>query len=493
MNDVPPAAGQNAPPSLPPPVAAVAPPPAAPPQPPAETADNATARAFAAYTAKRRREALGICKDILVRTPDHAPALALSGAVLADSGEDAEAIRFLTRAIALHDNNASWHLMLGQVYRRTGKLAEAKAAIERGAAMEPVNTGARLALAQVLRDAAEFDKAKAHVMVLLGLDPDNAAGHSLLGDILLTLGETEPAWVEFDWRARRESPRAVMPQLNAPAWNGMRLTGRLLVMANQPVTDVIPLSRFLPQAAARCGGLVVGVDQILAGLIGRIPGVSIADHRWEALSPNAAHVSMLSLPALLQMRGADVPRAHPYLTARTDLIAAWAGRLPAGRQAGEGPRIGIAWNAADPQPDNAARSLRLTQLAPLAQIPGLRFVPLQRGLSAEDRAMLPLFPGAESPHLPEIEAALGDMEQLAALIASMDLVVSVDDAVAHLAGALRRDAYVLVSRSGSWVWGAQGETTPWYGTARVFRQQEPGQWEPVIEVLAAALRARAGR
>jgi hypothetical protein len=201
-------------------------------------------------------------------------------------------------------------------------------------------------------------------------------------------------------------------------------------------------------------------------------------HRWTDVPGHAAHCRLSSVPGLLHTTLQTIPAKIPYLFADPVRVAAWRERLGASLPAGT-RRIGLAWTGRPTHPNDRRRSLRLARLAPLARVRGVSFVSLQKPLPQSDVASMSQFPG--------LSDIAGDFGETAAMMLNLDLVITVDTAMGHLAGALGRPVWLLLSKAADWRWMIDRSDSPWYPTARLFRQKTPGDWDPVIAEAATAL------
>lgn len=310
----------------------------------------------------------------------------------------------------------------------------------------------------------------------LAIDPNSAPAHFNLGMALLAQGDFKPGWIEYEWRHRLEQARGSHPPLAVPGWNGMRLPeGRLLLIGDQGYGDTIQFARYVPMAAERCHEVVLGLSPELFPLVSRIKGASGAFSRWEQMPPVVAWCMLSSLPGIFNTEAHTIPAETPYLAADPGAVTRWAARLA---ELGEARRrrIGLFWTGRTRPPHDARRSLSLAECVPLLREAHACFVSLQREVPAAQAETL-----AASKALLDLSGELRDFGETAAVIANLDLVITIDSAVAHLAGALGKPAWVLLQWQADWRWFRDREDSPWYPSLRLFRQPEPGAWSPVIE------------
>ena len=447
-----------------------------------ETAEQALARAQAATQAKRFGEAHGICQDVLTTSPEHPSALALQGVIAAHTGNPERAIELLERALQRHPGVASWQANLCSLYRSLNRVQEAVAAGREAVRLAPDSADNLVNLSLAFTDLDERDSAIACLLRAIGLHPSHADARLALAQNLLAQGEFGPGWLEYEWRNETEAGRGQLPRITSAPWNGMRIPGgRILLVGDQGYGDTLQFARYIPQVAERCKEVILGCSAEMASLMARIPGVSLCCHRWNEIPGHAAHIRLSSLPGVFHTTIDTIPGQRPYLVADPLRKAKWAARLDelAPRSL---RRIGIAWSGRPTHPNDRRRSLRLAQLAPLAAAGPATFVSLQKPFPAADVPSLGAFPG-----LTDLSGELVDFEETAGLLANLDMVITVDTSIGHLSGALGRPVWILLAKASDWRWLLDRSDSPWYPTARLFRQRQPGGWDDVIVEAAEAL------
>lgn len=447
-----------------------------------ETIEQALTRAQQAAQAKRLNEAGGICADVLTVSPDHPAALALQGIVAAMASDPEKGIVLLRKAIQLRPGNASWYAHLSSLCRSTYRMEEALAAGQEAIRLDPNNPEHLVNLSLVFVDVDERDRAVACLLRTLGLKHDHADGHLAMAQNLLAMGEWDAGWMEYEWRNLTEAGKATMPAMTSAPWNGMRIpNGRLLLVGDQGYGDTIQFARYIPMAAERCQELIIGCSAEMGPLLENIPGVSQYCHRWTDVPGHAAHCRLSSLPYLFRTQLETIPNKTPYLKANPVRISHWRERLDATLPRGL-KRIGLAWTGRPTHPNDRRRSMPLSQLLPLAEVGSAAFVSLQKPMPDRDRDVLSRFNG-----MVDLSNELTDFGETAALIENLDLVVTVDTSMGHLSGALGKPVWILIPKAADWRWMLDREDSPWYPTARLFRQTRPGAWEEPLSRLRAAL------
>jgi hypothetical protein len=324
-----------------------------------------------------------------------------------------------------------------------------------------------------LTDLKRPDEALASFDRALALDPEATEGHFGKSLVLLSTGRLLEGWRPYEWRKRRVAETA-FHGLGRPEWSGTEdVAGKtLFIEAEQGLGDTIQFARYVPLLARMGAKVVLEVQAQLAALLGRLEGAASVVARGEPLPPFDVHCPLGSLPLALKTEPATIPAEASYLKADDARIAKWRARIGAL----ERPRVALAWAGNVQHINDRNRSIALSRLASLWSAAWPRFIGIQRELRGEDAELL-----AREPRVMQIGAELDDFADTAAVIALVDLVVSVDTSVAHLAGAMGRPVWILLPFSPDWRWALAGESTPWYPTARLFRQPALGDWDGVIE------------
>ena len=438
----------------------------------------------AAAERQHARLARAMFQQALDRTPHSA--LAHASLAAAEYGlqnlDEAEAL--CRRALELDPASTNALNNLGTILERRNRFGEAMECYQAASREEPVFVTAlmnRAALEQKLGDYADARKSYQEV---LRASPGNARARFHMALMHLQHCEWEAGWREYDSRFEIDEAgaRSLQPPLpGVPLWQGEDLRGkRILLRAEQGLGDTIQFARFARVLSACGAAVVLSVQPPLVKLLTGVQGVELVCALGGERSAAAVDYwsPLLSVPRWLNVTDAGVA-AEPYLTAPPDLQREWAQRLA---RHGEGLRVGIAWAGNRAHDNDRFRSLAPQDLAPLGQA-GCRFFDLGREpLPESGLAAVPLGGG------------LHDFADSAAVMANLDLVISVDTAVAHLAGALGRPVWVLLPSNSDWRWFLDRDDSPWYRSARLYRQRRLGDWSDVIARVAHDLSAaQAGR
>ncbi len=404
------------------------------------------------------------------------------GIALRDLGQLDEAIACLREAITLDPNAPEPHNNLGLALQGKGQLDEAIVAFRRAIALNPNLAEVHNNLGIALADKGQLDGAIAAHRQAIALKPNLAKAHYNLGIALLTRGDLQLGWEEYEWRWKCEGVPLLLRNYSQPQWDGGPLEGRtILLHAEQGIGDAIKFVRYVPLVAQRGGRIIIVCFAELERLFRAMHG------GWQVLVPAPGqplpafdlHAPLLSLPRVLATTLSNIPRVVPYLQADAEEVKKWQRRL-----AGYPPslNVGLVWAGRPTQRNDRNRSVKLARLAPLGRVAGVRFFSLQKGEAAAEAKAPP--PGME---LVDWTQELKDFADTAALIANLDLVISVDTAVAHLTGAMGKPIWTLLSFVPGWHWLLEREDSPWYPSMRLFRQPSRGDWDTVIMRLAEAL------
>lgn len=316
-------------------------------------------------------------------------------------------------------------------------------------------------------------------------DGDDPSAHYLRAQALLREGAFEQGWREYEWRLKIPGAAGGIPPDDWPRWDGAPTDRRVLIFCDQGRGDIIQFARYIPWVADRCADLAVCCPSEMWPVLRQFPRVRTLAEQWYQAGPCAAYVPIGSLPLVFATRLETIPAPVPYLRAEPHLAATWRARLDRLLPQGQ-PRVGLVWAGNPSHFNDAARSLALDRLRPLLEQRGISFVALQRGA-----AMSQLGGVFSRAPLANAGAEIRGFADTIAILAGLDLLVSVDTSVAHLAGAMGRPVWLLLPHPADWRWLADRETSPWYPTARLFRQTTRGDWDPAIQRAAAALQAGA--
>jgi tetratricopeptide (TPR) repeat protein len=435
--------------------------------------------------------ALGAYARTLELRPALAPALFNQGNVLKDLGRTAEALASYDAAIAADANHAEAHSHRGALLQQLGRRDEALAAYQRALAIRPDYAEAYFNRGTLLRDQLRWREALADYDRSLALKPVFADALYNKALVLLMLGDFGAGWPLWEWRWENAArlglgePR----RFRQPQWRGQEPVAgrRVLLWCEQGLGDTLQFCRYAQLVAARGAQVILEVQAPLTTLLATLPGVQRIVAHGSALPDFDLQCSLMSLPLAFGTTLQSVPAPIPYLRADAVRVAAWQAQLAAAPGAGaRTPRVGLVFSGSTVHGNDHNRSLALATWIP--HLPrGIQYVCLQKEIRAPDRAALAAAPWIGCP-----AAQLGDFADTAALVEALDLVVSVDTSVAHLAGALGKATWLLLPHNPDWRWMLDRADTPWYPSLRLFRQGAPGDWHGVLSRVGAELRRLPG-
>jgi hypothetical protein len=388
--------------------------------------------------------------------------------------EDAGLYQAYRRLLDRRLDGAHGYNDLAIAMTQTGQLDRAEACFGRAIAMQPDNPRFHNNLGRLLRDRGRTRDAIAFYREALSLDPEYANAHWNLALALLALGDYREGWQHFAWRDRADLAAILDTQRQvSSAWQGEAFVDkRLLIRYEQGLGDMIQLVRYLPMVKARGGTVVLETPPALNRLLADVAG---ADERVIAAPDGTptthfdSYVFAFDLPRIFNTELSTIPLRCPYITVPETLSGSWHTRL-----CGKGFKVGMVWAGSPKHSNDKNRSCNLSYFTKLSQIPHITCFSLQKGPAV--RALHQY----RDHRITDLDPHIHDLADTAAVIENLDLVISVDTAVLHLAGALGKAAWGLLPRVPDWRWLLERNDSPWYPSLRLFRQETPGDWAGVM-------------
>ena len=474
------------------------------------------ARGIAAHAAGRHDEAAALFRQAVAERPDDPRARLNLGVALKETGATTEAEACYRQALALAPTFAAAHNNLGILLAEAERHEEAIASFEEALRLDPGNADARHNRGAVFATLHRDEEALPEFRAAIAAAPHEAEYHNSLGASLAVLGRTDEAiacyeralaldenhvWAHFnrsqawllegDWRRgfaewewRKKLPKAGIREWKAWEWRGSVMpAGTVLVHCEQGLGDTLQFIRFVRSVKSRVRRVVVECQRPLVPLLSRCDFIDELVAKGDPLPAHDAQVSLLSLPHVLALDGTGLGTTTPYLSADPRLVATWGEflrRLP-------GRKVGIAWQGNPKYKRDASRSVPLAAFAPLAAVPDITLVSLQQGAGRVHlgHSPAPGFPLVDPG--PEVDTTTGAFMDTAAIMQGLDLVITSDTSIPHLAGGLGVPVWLAIAANPDFRWLDRGDTSPWYPQARVFRQPRPGHWQDVFAAMAAAL------
>jgi len=446
------------------------------------------------YDAGRMKKAERVCRRILNTFPGHPRSMHLLGLLHYKKGEYKQAEEYLRQAVEGRPTLSHFHNDLGASLSSLGRHAEALAAYREAERLaDPGNTAQIKSvyrnIALALQRVGRIDDAMEYHARMLAIIPDDLETFWNRSHIYLARGQFKRGWEGYETRLQLQSHWKVFErQRNSEkVWDGKPFPGKtLLVQDEQGLGDAFQFVRFLPLVKALGGTVVFETRQIMKGILSSAPGFDEIINRIEAEKRYAEFdltVPLMSLPRILGIDLDNLPAEIPYLHAEKERLQRWQQRIE-----GEGLKVGLVWTGNLENLSLRHRSIELADLAPFLDVPGVSLYSLQYGATRESFKDLP-----DGMTVHDLGDDVADFEELAAAAVNLDLVITVDTAMAHIAGALGCPTWVLISYPADWRWLLDREDSPWYPGMRLFRQGQSGRWGAVFLQLHKALCELAGQ
>jgi Flp pilus assembly protein TadD len=421
-------------------------------------------------------QAVACYRKALELAPCNVPFLNNLAVVLREQKHFAESIEVCRNAIRIQPNDAQSHTNLGSALASIGQSDEAEAEYKHSLVLRPDHPETCTDLGHVYYFRGDFNRAVEVYRQVLRRNPNDAQAHWSLALILLTCGQFAEGWQHYEWRWRVKELRMRL-RTEHPIWNGSDLNGKTILIHNeQGFGDTIQFIRYLPRIAARGAKIILACQPELFGLLEKLPYIDRCVPNDQPAPACDVCCPLLSLPGMLGTRAENIPSQISYLSAAPEKTAYWRIRLSENNR----KKIGLVWAGRPTHANDRNRSMSLDSLAGLAAIQNAHWISLQKGEAA---GQIKTAPFAISDWTNE----LNDFSDTAALIANLDLVICVDTAIAHLAGALGKPAWVLLPLVPDWRWMIGRADSPWYPSVRLFRQDRVGDWRAPIEKIREAL------
>jgi Tfp pilus assembly protein PilF len=459
--------------------------------------------AVAQHQAGRLDEAKDLYLQILAIDVRHAPSLFGLGAIAQQSGNAQVAEKMIRRAIAIDGDNVQYHFALGGALQAQREFAEALSSFRHVLELNPEMLPARFRVGNVLQLEGKLDESIAEYESILAIKPDSSEAEFNIGNVLRLQGKLPEARVQYQkalklqpdsvdakwnlsllnllegdyaagwplYESRQQRPTPNLRSFPMPQWKGEPLNGMpILLHAEQGLGDTLQFLRFVPMVVAAGGQVLLDVPEQIVRLAAEIPGVEEAIATGEPIPDHAWQCPLMSLPLAFRMTLDSIPSQVPYLTVPADALQSAAERP----WPDNGLRVGLVWGATARSFEDSDRSIPLALFESILSTRDIRFFSLQLGSQAAQLEAL------ESP-MTDLSSAIADFADTAALVYHLDLVITVDTSVAHVAGAMGKPTWVLLPFSSDWRWLTHRDDSPWYPTVRLFRQARPRDWPSVLE------------
>jgi tetratricopeptide (TPR) repeat protein len=433
--------------------------------------------------AGKLQQANSLLGHVLATMPNQPDSLHLAGIVAFRLGEHERALGLMEKAIEYGVDTPLYLRNICEVYRTLGRLDEALSTATRAVELSPSDALCLHNLAIIHYERLEIDESIAVAERALLMNNQLPGAHFELAEALLLQGKWERGWEEYEWRFQIASAAPMMPKTTKPQWQGEAFDDEtLLLVADQGFGDVIQFSRYIPWVAERCPKVVVACAAEVVPVLKQIHPNLPLFQKWEDAPPYRAYAALSGLPRLHGTRIDNVPASVPYLRADPEKVAVWRERLDALTPRGF-RRVGVVWAGRPTHNNDRRRSATLAAFAPLFSLPRTMLVSLQKGPSADQAGRY----FGRAPFV-NFGAEIETYDDTMAIIDCLDVVVTVDTSVGHLAAAMGRPAWIMLATAPDWRWLLERSDTPWYPTVRLFRQTVARQWSDVTQRVADGLR-----
>jgi len=431
----------------------------------------------------RYDDAKRLLEHVLAADPNEPNALHMLGLVAFRLGDPERSLELMQRSLRHGIDTPLYLRNICEVYRVLGRLDEALEAGRRAIALAPADPLCLMNQAIIRFHRLEIDAALDCANEALRLDPGLPGAHFARAEALLLRGDWATGWEEYEWRFQIGGATPLMPmKTTKPQWDSQPIPDEtLLLIADQGFGDVVQFCRYIPWAAQRCPHIAVVCAKEMSPLLRQQhPGLYPIE-RWEDCPSYAAFCALSGLPRLHGTRPDNVPASTPYLRADPARTAVWRAKIdrlaPAGYH-----RVGLVWAGQPKHNNDRNRSASLATFAPLAALRGIALVSLQKGPATAQAGSY----FGRAP-LINIGAEVADYDDTMAILDCLDVVVTVDTSVGHLAGAMDRPTWIMLARAPDWRWLLDRTDSPWYKSVRLFRQSTSRQWDEPVAKIAADL------
>ena len=431
----------------------------------------------------RSEEAVLCYQDALELAPASPNALFNLGNAYLDLGNYDSAIRLYSESVEVDPHNAEKQFNLAYALIQENKFSESLEHFENAISLKPDYVDAFCNYASALQSLGQTNRALTLLQKALYFEPDSPDLHWNLSLVALQNGDMEIGWAEYEWRWKMPTFAHFKREFEQPLWTGEDLRGRrIFIHTEQGFGDNIQFCRFVPEVADRGGRVILECRPELVKLFFSLRGVEKVVPLGSSIPDFDLQIPLMSLPHLFVSGFENLPVEIPYLRTPEDYTMDFS------IEPGPGYKVGLVWSGSPSRKDNHRRSLSFSDMAPLFEVKGINYFSLQLGDSRQQLAL------SDSSAVIDLANQLHDFCDTAAVIQELDLIISVDTAVLHLAGALAVPAWGLMAQPTGFLWMNERNDSPWYPSMRLFRQTEPGNWHSVIsEVKEALLTAVADR
>jgi tetratricopeptide (TPR) repeat protein len=434
------------------------------------------------YNEGNYNQAAFIAGNIIKKQPGNSGALHLLGLTSERSGKYQDALNYLKRALLFDPENAEIHNAFGISLIAKKQYDDAIRCFQKALRIKPDLAEAYFNLGLAHQDTGKLDDAIRYFRDAIRITPDFTKAHWNLAHLLLLQGDFREGWKEYEWRWKTEDFIANQSGLPHPLWDGSDIAGKtILLQAEQGFGDTIQFIRYAPLVSQRCAKVIVGCHKVIKSLMQSVGNVNEVIAYGEKLPEFDVRCRLLSLPAIFETNLETIPSKAPYISADRNFSEKWRKKL---QNDGPALKAGIAWAGSKEHKRDHDRSCPPELLLPLFDIDNIAFYSLQKGEAFEETKHFTAF-----KNFNDYTADIQDFSDTAGIIENLDLVITVDTSVAHLAGALGKPVWTLLPFIPDWRWMLNREDSPWYPTMKLFRQPSEGDWRGIIVKLKEGLQS----
>ena len=438
-----------------------------------ERADVLINRGLTLSEMERMTEALESFDKVLAKEPKHVAGLINRGNASIKLKRPVEALEYYEAALAIEPDHAAGLTDRGIALTLLDRFDEALVCHDRAVSLQPNLVAAHINRGNTYGCIARYEDALKGYVDALALEPDHTEAHFNAALTRLCLGDFRGGWEEYEYRWKKKNIRWHPWEFSQRQWDGKEdLQGKtIMLVAEQGMGDTLQFIRYAPLVAARGAKVVAAIQRPIKKVVATVPGISIVCSEGDVVPDFDLYCPLLTLPRWFETDLESIPTAIPYMLPYPEDIRRWSGRLPQnGRM-----RVGIVWAGNAAHGNDRNRSIALERFAPLFSVPGVDFISVQREVSVEHAEVL------DAHGILRLGHEFADFTDTAAVVAMLDLLISVDTSVAHLAGAMGKPVALLVPFSPDWRWLLDKTDSRWYPSMRLFRQSAPDDWEGVVE------------
>ncbi|MBL6947078.1 MAG: glycosyltransferase family protein [Rhodospirillales bacterium] len=431
---------------------------------------------------KKPDDAIEALHAAVTLKPDFPQAWNNLGLAMHDAGRFEEALECYNNALNGKPDYAAAYLNMGNALGQMGRPDAAAVSFQKAIVLDRTLFEAHNNLGNVLKDLERFEAAAACYEKVIQAEPENFGAHKNLGIVRLVQGDFEGGWPEYSWRRRDpDDPVFRVRAYKQPLWDGEDLTGKtILAYPEQGLGDTLQFVRYLPMLRQTGAHVIFDAPLPMARLFKDLDGVDTMLQSGDTIPPFDFHISLMELPRLFHTTLETIPAGGAYLKADDGLIGDWAERLGQKQDPKQGLRVGFVWGGNPDHANDRNRSIDPELFTPLVEAPGVEAFSLLVGRDGEAEHVF-------GDAIRDLAPQLTDFSETAAAIANLDVVISVDTSVVHLAGALGARVWTLLPFNPDWRWMMEGDASPWYPTMRLYRQARKKTWESVLEPVAEDL------